>query len=108
MSIHDLIFFIGSVGLCLALIPALKHKIAAPRWTAAITATVLAIFAINYATMGFPLSTIALAGQALLWFLVMLRPPTKLAEPNQWHASWYSPTKRFPGWEDRDEIDEDD
>ena len=73
MNLHDQVFAIGSVVLIIALFPAITGSLRTPRPAAALTALVLAVYAINYATMAYPLSATFVGVQALLWLLVCAR-----------------------------------
>jgi hypothetical protein len=84
--IHDQIFAAGSVLLILALVPAITGRIRAPRLAAGLTAFVLAVYAINYATMAYPLSAAFVGVQAVLWSLVCYRGPIKLQPHKENHA----------------------
>lgn len=135
MNLHDVIFAAGSVVLIAALIPALYKRIDVPLWTAALTGSVLAVYGINYLTMGFPLSAAGLLVQALLWGVVSYRSrqrptmtvrplsvhPTyeevvledspvsywRLDEPDKpsWYADWHSPLKRHSTRWHRDDTE---
>lgn len=84
--IHDQIFAAGSILLIIGLVPALSGRIRAPRLAAGLTAFVLAVYAINYATMAYPLSAAFVGVQALLWSLVCYRGPIKLQSHKENHV----------------------
>jgi hypothetical protein len=70
MDWHDLVFSIGGIIFALALLPSLfgEHK---PSYiTSSITSSVLSIFAITYADLGFEYSAIVTFITAGLWLIL--------------------------------------
>lgn len=53
MNLHDLVFAVGSAVLLAALVPAVARRTVLPLATCALTGGVLAVFAVNYLTLGY-------------------------------------------------------
>lgn len=72
-NLHDAIFAIGGVALCIATIPAAFGAISTPVWTSAMLSGILFIFGINYLTMRYWWAAITIMIQAGLWSIVLIR-----------------------------------
>ncbi len=80
MSLADILISIGSAALAFFALPtALNKNSQVPRKTASIpTASILTYMAPLFATSGFLLTAVTVAGQAAVWWLiVVLRPLRK-------------------------------
>lgn len=73
MKIHDLIFAVGSMVLLLAMVPAVLRKAVIPISTCLTTGGVLAVFVINYVTMGYWYAAVVEAGNVLCWGYLLKR-----------------------------------
>ncbi len=73
MSIHDLIFFIGTIILIWGPGKMVWSKYTPPVSATLTTAIVLTAFMINYGTMNYWWSAIAQCFQTALWFILVWR-----------------------------------
>jgi hypothetical protein len=79
MSLADLLISIGSAGLVLFTLPTVFNKNSqVPRKAASIpTASILTYFVPLFATNGLVLTSLTIAGQAIVWWLIVLFRPVK-------------------------------
>jgi len=79
MTLADLLISIGSAGLVLFTLPTVLNKNAqVPRKAASIpTAIILTYFVPLFASNGLVLTSVTIAGQALVWWLIVLFRPVK-------------------------------
>jgi hypothetical protein len=79
MSLADLLISIGSAGLVLFTLPTVFNKNSqVPRKAASIpTASILTYFVPLFATNGLILTSLTIAGQAIVWWLIVLFRPVK-------------------------------
>ncbi len=79
MTLADLLISIGSAGLVLFTLPTVLNKNAqVPRKVASIpTAIILTYFVPLFATNGLVLTSLTIAGQAAVWWLIVLFRPVK-------------------------------
>jgi hypothetical protein len=81
LSLVDLLISIGSAGLVLFSLPTVFNKSSqVPRKAASIpTASILTYFVPLFATSGLVLTSLTIAGQAIVWWLIVaFRPVRKL------------------------------
>lgn len=79
MTLVDLLISIGSAGLVLFTLPTVFNKNSqVPRRAASIpTASILTYFVPLFATNGLVLTSLTIAGQAIVWWLIVLFRPVK-------------------------------
>jgi hypothetical protein len=79
MTLADLLISIGSAGLVLFTLPTVFNKNSqVPRRAASIpTASILTYFVPLFATNGLVLTSLTIAGQAIVWWLIVLFRPVK-------------------------------
>ena len=79
MTLADLLISIGSAGLVLFTLPTVLNKNSqVPRKAASIpTAAILTYFVPLFATNGLVLTSLTIAGQAIVWWLIVLFRPVK-------------------------------
>jgi hypothetical protein len=79
MTLADLLISIGSAGLVLFTLPTVFNKNSqVPRKAASIpTASILTYFVPLFATNGLVLTSLTIAGQAIVWWLIVLFRPVK-------------------------------
>lgn len=70
-KVQDWVFAVGCFVLAVGLLPALSGHISTPAWSAALTATVLAIFGLTYLSMKFYWAFAMASVQAVLWIVVL-------------------------------------
>ncbi len=81
MALVDLLISIGSAGLAFFSLPTVFNKSSqVPRKTASIpTASILTYFVPLFAVSGLVLTAITIAGQAAVWWLIVMFRPVKKA-----------------------------
>ncbi len=79
MSFVDLLISIGSAGLAVFSLPTvLNHNSQVPRKTASIpSASILTYFVPLFAISGLELTAITIAGQAIVWWLIVAFRPVR-------------------------------
>jgi hypothetical protein len=79
MTLADLLISIGSAGLVLFTLPTVLNKNSqVPRKAASIpTASILTYFIPLFATNGLVLTSLTIAGQAIVWWLIVLFRPVR-------------------------------
>ncbi|TMI50959.1 hypothetical protein E6H13_09820 [Candidatus Bathyarchaeota archaeon] len=79
MSLVDILISIGSAGLAIFSIPTVLNKNSqVPRKTASIpSASILTYFVPLFAMSGLDLTAITIAGQAIVWWLIVALRPVK-------------------------------
>jgi hypothetical protein len=79
MTLADVLISIGSAGLVLFTLPTVFNKNSqVPRRAASIpTASILTYFVPLFATNGLILTSLTIAGQAIVWWLIVLFRPVK-------------------------------
>src|SRR6266567_7823901 len=79
LSLVDLLISIGSAGLVIFSLPTVLNKSSqVPRKAASIpTASILTYFVPLFATSGLVLTSLTIAGQAIVWWLIVLFRPVK-------------------------------
>ena len=69
--IQDKIFALGSIGLIAGLIPAVLGSGHVPVWTALLTGSVLAVYALTYRSLGMRWACATVGIQSVLWAIVL-------------------------------------
>ncbi len=79
MTLVDILISIGSAGLVIFSLPTVLNKSSqVPRKAASIpTASILTYFVPLFATSGLVLTSLTIAGQAIVWWLIVLFRPVK-------------------------------
>ena len=79
LSLVDLLISVGSAGLVIFSLPTVLNKSSqVPRKAASIpTASILTYFVPLFATSGLVLTSLTIAGQAIVWWLIVLFRPVK-------------------------------
>ena len=79
MSLVDLLISIGSAGLVIFTLPTVLNKSSqVPRKAASIpTASILTYFVPLFATSGLVLTSLTIAGQAVVWWLIVAFRPVR-------------------------------
>ena len=82
MTLVDLLISLGSAGLAVFSIPTVLNKASqVPRRTASIpTAAILTYFVPLFAISGLVLTSVTIAGQAVVWWLIVVFRPVKQSE----------------------------
>jgi hypothetical protein len=82
LTLVDLLISLGSAGLAVFSMPTVLNKASqVPRRTASIpTAAILTYFVPLFAISGLVLTSITIAGQALVWWLIVAFRPVKKPE----------------------------
>lgn len=80
MTLADLLISIGSAGLVLFTLPTVFNKNSqVPRRSASLpTAIILTYFVPLFATNGLILTSLTIAGQAIVWWLIVLFRPVRI------------------------------
>ena len=84
LTLADLLISVGSAGLVLFTLPTVFNKHSqVPRKAASIpTASILTYFVPLFATSGLVLTSLTIAGQAVVWWLIVLFRPVKGRDKN--------------------------
>jgi len=82
LTLVDLLISLGSAGLAVFSIPTVLNKASqVPRRTASIpTAAILTYFVPLFAISGLVLTSVTIAGQAVVWWLIVAFRPVKQSE----------------------------
>jgi len=82
LTLVDLLISLGSAGLAVFSIPTVLNKASqVPRRTASIpTAAILTYFVPLFAISGLVLTSVTIAGQAIVWWLIVAFRPVKQSE----------------------------
>ncbi len=82
LTLVDLLISLGSAGLAVFSIPTVLNKASqVPRRTASIpTAAILTYFVPLFAISGLVLTSVTIAGQAVVWWLIVVFRPVKQSE----------------------------
>ena len=85
MSLVDLLISLGSAGLVIFSLPTVLNKSSqVPRKAASIpTASILTYFVPLFATSGLVLTSLTIAGQAIVWWLIVAFRPVKILRKNK-------------------------
>ena len=85
MSLVDLLISIGSAGLVIFSLPTVLNKSSqVPRKAASIpTASILTYFVPLFATSGLVLTSLTIAGQAVVWWLIVAFRPVRNLRKNK-------------------------
>jgi hypothetical protein len=99
LSLVDLLISIGSAGLVIFSLPTVLNKSSqVPRRAASIpTASILTYFVPLFATSGLVLTSLTIAGQAVVWWLIVVfRPVRKLIKNSEGTVSSAPNPARLP------------
>ena len=98
MTIVDLLISIGSAGLVVFTLPTVLNKNSqVPRKAASIpTALILTYFVPLFATSGLVLTSLTIAGQAIVWWLIVALRPVRAKKLNQGHPGSVTPPTGSP------------
>jgi len=70
---NDIVFTVGSLLLSVALIPSIISAYKPDARTSFLTGSVLAVFSVNYLTLGLYFSTVSTVLSAVLWYVLMVQ-----------------------------------
>lgn len=98
MTIVDLLISIGSAGLVVFTLPTVLNKNSqVPRKAASIpTALILTYFVPLFATSGLVLTSLTIAGQAIVWWLIVALRPVRTQKLNSGDVVPVTPSTSSP------------